>query len=108
MRLSKREDVRDIIAEGEYQILDSLYKMGRYAEAVQTAERLASAYPEDKKTGWALYVAADSYRQLKKEDKSMETLARIADIAKGEVLGNVASAEMKDLEWSGKYKELYK
>ncbi len=109
MRLSKREDVRDIISEGEYQILDSLYKMGRYAEAVQTAERLVRAYPDDRKTGWALYVAADSYRQLKKEDKSMETLAKIADIAKGEVLGDVASAEMKDLEWRGKYKEeLYK
>jgi TolA-binding protein len=108
LRLSKREDVRDIISEGEYQILDSLYKMGRYAEAVQTAERLAQAYPDDKKTGWALYIAADSYRQLKKEDKSMETLARIADMAKGDVLGNVATAEMKDLEWRGKYKELYK
>jgi TolA-binding protein len=108
LKLSKREDAQDIMVDGEYQILDSLFKMGRYVEAIETADRLSITYPDDKRTEWALYIAANSYERLKKEDKSIVTLTKLAEIAKGSLFGNIASAEIKNLEWKDKYKEFYK
>ncbi|OGW02917.1 MAG: hypothetical protein A2889_06035 [Nitrospinae bacterium RIFCSPLOWO2_01_FULL_39_10] len=108
LKLSKREDAQGIIVDGEYQILDSLFKMKRYVEAIETADRLAITYPGDKRTEWALYIAANSYEKLNKEDKSIVTLTKLAEIAKGSLFGNVASAEIKNLEWKNKYKEFYK
>src|SRR3989338_3832257 len=104
----KSEDAQNIIVDGEYQILDLLFKTGRYVEAIETADRLAITYPDDKRTEWALYIAANSYEKLKKEDKSIVTLTKLAETAKGELFGNIASAEIKNLEWKNKYKELYK
>ena len=108
LKLSKREDVQSIIVDGEYQTLDSLFKTGRYVEAIETADRLSITYPSDKRTEWALYIAANSYERLKKEDKSIVTLTKLAEIAKGGFYGNIASAEIKNLEWKNKYKEFYK
>lgn len=107
LKLSK-EDTQGIIVDGEYQILDSLFKMGRYVEAIETADKLAMTYPGDKRAEWALYIAANSYERLKKEDKSIVTLTKLAEIAKGGFYGNIASAEIKNLEWKNKYKDFYK
>ena len=108
LKLSKREDAQGVIVDGEYQILDSLFKMGRYVEAIEAADRLAITYPGDKRAEWALYIAANSYEKLNKEDKSIVTLTKLAEIAKGGFYGNIASAEIKNLEWKNKYKEFYK
>ncbi|MEK6590901.1 MAG: tetratricopeptide repeat protein, partial [Nitrospinota bacterium] len=107
LNLFKKEDNKDIIADIEFQILGSLYKMGRYAETIETADRLTVAYPDDRRTRWALYIAADCYKKMKNEDRSIALLTRLADIAKDELIGNIATAEIKDSGWKGRYKAEY-
>ncbi|MCE5312830.1 MAG: outer membrane protein assembly factor BamD [Nitrospiraceae bacterium] len=68
---------KNTIAEGEFMIGQFYYKKEAYSSAIGRLQNLLQVFPQYKRADEAMFIIAESYRELKQKDKAKEVYAEL-------------------------------
>lgn len=95
------------VAQSYYLIVDSLYLMEQYRQAIEAAEEAIDRYPDHENNSWARYIISGSYKAINLDEDSTEQLKELLDKDKTSIVGKVAQGTVNNDEWEKKNSSLF-